>query len=150
MWCLTSVGVVPIIERGLKKSEGKVGLLVWAPDFKSGLGAARAVLGRFDSCTFPLTAKAVGFGFLVPGFWLKEEWESIVRRNSNQTKKRQREPRIFTDCTDLGRGKIRYLRTLLSKIVERRVLPYMSFLCDCLRLGSATPLRFSFFFLGQQ
>ena len=32
---------------------GKVGVLVCALDFKSRLGVARAVLGRFDSCTFP-------------------------------------------------------------------------------------------------
>ena len=46
-------------------NSGKVGALVCALDFKSRLGAVRAVLGRFDSCTFPLTAIVVGFWFRV-------------------------------------------------------------------------------------
>ncbi len=48
-----------ILWQNLLQAYGKVGVLVCALDFKSRLGAARAVLGRFDSCTFPPTIQHI-------------------------------------------------------------------------------------------
>lgn len=41
------------LQISLSDAYGKAGVLVCALDFKSRLGAVRAVLGRFDSCAFP-------------------------------------------------------------------------------------------------